>query len=184
MLRPAILICAVLVVLPQITQGQISRDGKRNVFFEDTPISQPAPIPRNVLTLLLQTDAGKQGADFTSGLVANGRCDAQACDPANLFRAANVHLGGSDEGDLVVIGICPMCGAGQGWFWVVLSAYSNPRVVLFAPGNSLELLTSRTQGMRDVRSRWWGASQKSETTYHFDGVEYKKWNKKRSENTP
>lgn len=180
----ALFLFVLLAPVPHFAQQPTRRPDKPNVFFEDTPVSQPASITEHVLTLLLQTDAGKQGADFSNGLVADGRCGPQACNPGNLFRAAEVHLDGSDERDLVVIGVCPMCGAGEGWFWVVRSAYSNPRVGLFAPGNSLELLTSRTKGMRDVRSRWWGASQKSETIYHFDGSNYKQWKEKRAENIP
>ena len=184
MQKTALFVFILLATTPHFGQQSTRRSDKPNVFFEDTQIAPPASIPENVVSLLLQTDVGKQGADFTAGLVANGRCEAQACDPANLFRAAAVHLDGSSETDLVVIGVCPMCGAGLGWFWVVRSAYSDPKVVLFAPGTSLELLDSRTRGMRDVRSEWLGASQRSETIYHFDGSNYKQWKEIHAENTP
>lgn len=118
MQKTALFVFILLATTPHFGQQSTRRSDKPNVFFEDTQIAPPASIPENVVSLLLQTDVGKQGADFTAGLVANGRCEAQACNPANLFRAATVHLDGSNEKDLVAIGVCPMCGvwAGSGSF--------------------------------------------------------------------
>jgi hypothetical protein len=184
MRKTALFFLILLATVALFGQQSPRRPDKPNVFFEDTQIAAPAAISENVVSLLLETDAGKQGADFIAGLVANGRCEAQACNPASLFRAAVVHLVSPNERDLVVIGVCPMCGAGLGWFWVVRSAYTDPKVVLFAPGTSLELLESRTGGMRDVRSEWLGASQRSEAIYHFDGSNYKLWKETSAENAP
>jgi len=42
--------------------------------------------------------------------------------------------------------------ADNGWFWLVSSARKNPRVVLFAGGNALEIMDSKTKGYRDIES--------------------------------
>jgi hypothetical protein len=154
------------------------------MFREDSPISHPASIPDSVLNMLLQTDAGKEGLEFSRNCVAAHRCDSKWSDPANLFRAAEVCLDGSDDVDLIVIGVCPMCGADNGWFWVVRSPHKNPSVVLWAGGNSLEVLGSRTHGIRDVRSLWSSPSETDETIYHFNGSKYKQWKKTSRENLP
>jgi len=155
---------------------------KQSVFFEDIPFSHPVSIPDDVLKILLQTEAGKEGMEFSKNCVAAHRCNSKFSDPASLFRAAEVQLDGPNEVGLIVIGVCPMCGADNGWFWLVRSPYNNPLVVLWAGGNSLELLDSRTHGLRDVRSVWSSPSETVEKSYHFDGSEYKQWKKQSREN--
>jgi len=75
-----------------------------------------------------------------------------------------------------------MSGADEGWFWLLRSVHKNPKIVLFATGNSLDLMESRTLGYRDIRSVWSSASDTHQTVYHFDGNEYKLWTEKWTEN--
>ena len=73
------------------------------------------------------------------------------------------------------MGFFPMSGADNTWFWVVRSAHRDPEVVLFAGGNSLEVLASRTNGYHDIRTDWASAAATSTTVYKFDGKSYKLW---------
>ena len=144
-------------------------DGQ-TTFREDEPFQHPAPLTNPTLKVLLETEQAQQVYD------------PERDHPEQLFRAAEVHLCRPDEVDLIVIGIPPMSGAENGWIWLVRSARKSPQVVLFAGGNSLQLMNSRTAGCRDVRSVFSTASETRNTTYHFDGKDYKVWTEKWMEN--
>jgi len=147
---------------------------EQTTFTEDGPVQHTISLPPEVLELLLKTEAGKQGMDFAG--------DSLEEHPAQMFRAAQVSLKDRNEVDAVVIGVCPMCGADQGWFWVVRSVYKNPKVVLFTGGNSLALLRSETNGYPNIRSILSLASQTRNSVYRFDGQQYKLWKEKWTEN--
>src|SRR6185312_4777591 len=112
---------------------------EQTLFREDKPLQHPVPVSQDVLRVLLERDEVKQGLDFSS--------DSERNNPTQLFRAAEVYLSSSDEVGLVVIGIPPMTGADNDWFWVVRSPRHNPSVVLFSGGDYLQLLNSGTNGL-------------------------------------
>jgi|SRR6185312_1505817 hypothetical protein len=147
---------------------------EQTLFREDKPLQHPVPVSQDVLRVLLERDEVKQGLDFSS--------DSERNNPTQLFRAAEVYLSSSDEVGLVVIGIPPMTGADNDWFWVVRSPRHNPSVVLFSGGDYLQLLNSGTNGLRDIRRLFSTASETRETIYKFDGTRYKiakdKWTEK------
>jgi hypothetical protein len=80
------------------------------------------------------------------------------------------------------MGIFPMSGADNTWFWVVRSAHKDPKAVLFAGGNSVEMMTRRTNGYRDIRSAWSSAATTIVCIYKFDGTEYKRRSSKTTNN--
>jgi hypothetical protein len=151
-------------------RGQTQQDS----FSENGPFQNPAPISEDVLKALLQTDAAKQGLDLAN--------KSQKADPAQLFRAAEVHLNHAGQVDLVVVGVCPMCGADNAWFWIVGSAAKNPRVILVAGGTELQLLNSTSKGYRDLQSVWSSPSETETTTYHFNGTRYELRKRKSTRN--
>lgn len=65
---------------------------------------------------------------------------------------------------------------------MVRSASKNPKIVLFASGNSLEVMSGRTNGYRNIRSRGSTASLLKTSVYHLDGNKYKLWKETREEN--
>ena len=135
-------------------------------FSADESLQFPASLSPEILAVLLKTRQAGEGLEFAS--------DRERADPAQLFRATEVHLSSSEGVDLVVLGIPPMSGADNDWFWIVHSSpHSAPRVLLFAGGYSLELLNNRTHGYPDIRSSWSSASETEETTYRFNGKKYK-----------
>jgi hypothetical protein len=134
-------------------------------FAEDQEIEHPVPLPPSVLRLLLRDNFIKEAFDSAD--------ESDRKDPSRILRAGEIHLADLDEVDMVVIGYSPMAGADSAWFWVVRSANRNPQLVLAASGNAISFQDSRTLGFRDVVTVRASASQSSETTYRFDGAEYK-----------
>jgi hypothetical protein len=152
-----------------------SNAADQNSFSEDGAVQNPVALSPEVLKVLLATDSARQGLELAS--------QSQKANPAQLFRAAEVHLTGS-ETDLVVIGVCPMCGADNGWFWVVESAATTPKVILAAGGTTLEVLTSSSKGHRDIQSVWSSPSQTDTILYRFSGAQYEIHKRKTTKNLP
>jgi hypothetical protein len=139
-------------------------------FSEDDPagaLRNQEPLPAEVLKILLQQKEVRDGLRSAS--------PAEQDNPAKLFRASRVHLSGLKETDWVVMGVGPMSGADNSWFWLVRSQEGGATVVCFAGGNSLLLRNSRTNGFRDVESDWSSAAETEITDYHFDGTQYREW---------
>jgi|GEM_PF-2395047 len=90
-----------------------------------------------------------------------------------MFATVQVDLGPLDEKSYVVLGGGMYTGADCHWFWIVRVRESNAQVLLFVPGLTLELLRSRTHGLRNIRERWSGNSGSVTRIYHFDGSRYK-----------
>jgi hypothetical protein len=126
-----------------------------------------APLPQNVVKLLLKDQMVMDSMERVS--------DAEKREPAQLFRAAEVHLFSPNETDLFIVGNFPIAGADNGWFWVVRSPRKNPRIVLFATGYALELLGSRTNGYRDIRSTWSNPNGTETRIYKFNRARYRLW---------
>jgi len=168
---------AALVVLLLLGQpGLGAAPADQNSFSEAGPLENPVPLAPEVLKVLLETDAAKEGLAYATA--------AQRANPAQLFRAAQVHLSQADEVNLVVIGICPMCGADNAWFWVIGSATKNPRIILVAGGKELQLLDSSSKGYRDIQSVWSSPSETDTSLYHFNGVQYELRKRKSTRNHP
>lgn len=152
-----------------VAQGQTAVASEQTSFSENAPVQHPVALSPGVLKVLFETDQARQVLNFAS--------DAAQDDPARLFRAAEVHLSGSDEVDLVVVGVPPMSAPDSSWFWVIRATRNGPRVVLFTSANSLNVAESTTNGCRDIVATSSSATETQETTYHFDGKSYKGWKK-------
>ena len=137
------------------------------VFREDEPFEHAVSLPPEVLRALLETKEVKESLRTAK---------QQPSNPSQLFRAAEIHLGGLDEVDLVIQGISPLTSGGDNsWFWVVLSAHSAPKVPVWCGGNSLEVMAKRTKGYRNIVCSWSSASLSQISEYHFDGEKYVLW---------
>jgi len=165
----------IMIAVPSSVHGQKPQPSReQTTFSEQDPIQELVALPRGVLGILLRTKEVRDELRVAS--------DLERRNPVQLFRASEVHLEGSDEVDLVVAGVVPMSGADNDWYWVVLSPHTNPRIVLFAGCNTLELLGAKTNGYRNIRTSWSSASQTVVRSYRFDGKEYKLWKEKSSKN--
>jgi len=163
-----------LILIAIAFQGQTSPPAPKEqvAFLSEDSFPPSAPIPQKVLTILLKEQAVRESIVRAS--------DADKRDPVHLFRAAEVHLFSPNEIDLFIVGNVPIAGADNGWFWVVRSAHKDPKVVLFATGYALELLHSRTNGYRDIRSTWSNPNGTETRIYKFNLEMYKlskeRWN--------
>jgi hypothetical protein len=141
---------------------------EQTVFHEYEKFQHTVPLPPKALEALLRTKEVKRALEFASL--------EQRDDPSGLFQAAEVHLSGSDEVDLVVEGFPPVSGADNTWFWVLVSAHTVPRVVLWTGGDSLEVLASRANGYKDIMCSWSSSSgDTTEWKYRFNGKRYFLW---------
>jgi len=148
-------------------QGRTSlpvHDEHISIWSEDN-FPNPVPVPRPVLILLLQDKTVKDSMDRAT--------ESERKNPAQLFRAAEIHLRSANEIDLLVVGMTPIQGADNSWFWVVRSAYKNPMIVLFTTGYSVEVMPSRTNGYRNLLSAWSNPNGTETRIYKFDGARYK-----------
>jgi hypothetical protein len=157
-----------------LAQGQTAEPAKpapeETSFDENETPRHTVSLSPDVLKVLLQTKEAKEAWGDLS--------KEQQKNPAQLFVAAEVHLSKPDQVDLVVRGIFPFSGADNSWFWIVSSVNNVPKVVLWTGALSLEMMNSRANGYRNIRS-YWGSSGAEETKeFHFNGEEYKLWKSK------
>ncbi|MGA3323503.1 MAG: hypothetical protein ABSF45_03465 [Terriglobia bacterium] len=145
---------------------------EQTIFYEGKPFKYPVPLSPAVLNVLVKTVENQR----EMGIEDNSRVRS---NPAKLFRATEVHLDGLNEIDLVIIGLPPMRGVDTGWFWLVRSTPNNPKILLWATGNSIQVMDSKTNGYCDISSAWASASETLDKVYHFDGKEYMLWKEKR-----
>jgi hypothetical protein len=138
---------------------------EQTVFDENNSIQRPVPLPPGALKALLQRKEIKDNLREIA--------DSDRNNLTQFFSAAEVYLSDGDQTDLVVMGKSPMSGADNTWFWVIRLARKAPFVVLFAGGNSLEVLGTRTNGRRDISSKWSNPNGTQTRIYQFDGVRYR-----------
>jgi hypothetical protein len=161
--RKLMIVCAMAITITGY--GQASKPvPEQKMFSRNTRVDHQVPVPPDVLKLLLSTREGKEGMSRAS--------DAQKQNPAQLFRAAEVHLHGADEADLVIEGISPMANGDHDWFWVVQPAGKKPRIALFAGGNSLEIQDTKSNAYHDISSVWNYSRETLTTFYKFNGRKY------------
>lgn len=164
------------LALSTVAQGQGTAPAReQTVFHEYEPFQHDVPLPPKVLHALLRTKEAKEALESAR--------EDQRNNPSQLFQAAEVHLRGLDEVDLVVQGFPPVSGADNTWFWIVLSARSTPKIALWTGGDSLEVMASRTNGYRNISCSWSSASGYTRKwKYHFNGEKYLLWKKTESKN--
>lgn len=150
-------------------------DHDQPIFAEDDErFDNSVSIPQGVLRVLLGTEDAKEALEFAN--------DRERKNVSQLFRAAEIHLAQSHETALLVLGVPPMCGVDNAWFWIVLSPRIRPKLVLFAGGNSVELMNTRSSGYADIRSRWSSPQETCTRVYRFNGRSYRLWKKRCTQN--
>ena len=146
-------------------QAQASKPAAEQArFSKKLQMERPVAIPADVLKLLLSSKEGKEGMVRAT--------DAQKQNPAQMFRASEIHLRAADETDLIIEGISPMASGDHEWFWIVRPAGKKPKIALFAGGSSLEVQDSRTNSYRDINSVWSSPKETLVSIYKFDGKKY------------
>jgi hypothetical protein len=93
--------------------------------------------------------------------------------PEDWFTASEVHLSGSTEVDLVVMGARLARGAYTSTFWVLRKSAHGYRVVLRDNAHDLELQKARTNGLHNILTAIITLRYGSTAEYEFDGNKYR-----------
>lgn len=136
---------------------------QQNVFGLDGSFDSPDPLPSDVVKVLISS---RQAWQVREWMRAKHDSDA-----SSYFLAKEIHLATPGETDYVVLGRIP--GADCVYFWVIHSERGRPRVVLFDSTLSLELLTSRTNGLSDIQSVWQSPNETCTKIFHYNGKRYR-----------
>ena len=139
---------------------------EQTTFSDSDSVKAPVAVPPAVANLILADLA----EDDMYGPTQAGK------DADELFAGSEIHLGPANEIYLVVIGVCPVCGGDNDWFWIIRSPYKNPKIIGSGGGLGFAFLTTKTQGYRDLESDWASAAGLwKKDVYRFKGSEYKLW---------
>jgi hypothetical protein len=134
---------------------------------EDKGVRQPVAIPDDVRMVLAKDE-------YVGSLLEQKKLTAQKL-PAAWFSAAQVHLGGHHEEDLVVMGEGPVMGADGTTFWVFAPGRSGYQLALKVATHTLVVKDERTQGLRELEARSAPAAEVFRVSYRYDGVQYKSY---------
>lgn len=162
--------------MPKTSRKEVRPAFEQTLFSEAYPIEHPVPLSSNILRTLLATKVAKSGLNYAS--------DSDTVDSAKLFEASEIHLGRPDEVDLIVMGVPPMRGADNTWFWVIRSAHNNPKIVLWAGCDLIEVTNDRANSLKNIRTVWSDASDTYTAVYQFDGTQYKLKSSKSEQRSP
>jgi hypothetical protein len=153
-------------------QNATPTPGEHTWFTESERFEHPVLMPPNVFEVLRRRKEVAGTLDYVGG---------RQPKPSG-FEATTLHIGNSDD-DLLVRGIPPVSGADNVWYWLVLRTQSeSPKVVLWCAADSLEVMTTLTNGYKDIVCSWSSPSDTTEWKYHFNGNRYVLWKKVESEN--
>jgi len=161
--------------MAQTSKGTAPNQAEQSKFgieLEAEPVQRPVELPRAAL------DALSEDKRVASCLTRNGLSAKEL--PANWFIASEIHLDGPNEVDLVVLpgGRIPdtaageisqnacLVGANTAQMWVLRKTQIGFQLILSQIGLGMNVLSTRTNGLRDI-------SVGAEVGGYGDGIEYK-----------
>lgn len=146
--------------------GQHSSPPEQTRFGVEIEVKQPAPIPAEILESLREDPRNRT-------CLEEGQSEASI--DASWFVGSIVHLNGRSGNDLIVMPQNPcLLGANLGPFWIYRETAKGYRLVLAVDALVLELLSRRTNGLRDIVTSRATASAVSRRTYSFNGSRYER----------
>ncbi|MEI9974287.1 MAG: hypothetical protein WDO73_20900 [Ignavibacteriota bacterium] len=92
--------------------------------------------------------------------------------PRSWFGASVVHLAGSRESDVVLIGKGPLEGANVTQYWVLRPTSHGWEVLLQATALGLSVKNRRLNGYRDIETAATTSAQVTTVSFRFDGHRY------------
>jgi hypothetical protein len=140
---------------------------------DEPRVRNPIPVPDVVVEALKTEETVK------SCLQYNPLEPGQTL--SSWFIASAIHLDGPKESDVVVVpsfsgqeSMCFQSASGVGLFWIFRKNSERYELVLKTYGNGLEILKSKTNGYRNIRTGTIGEAGKelTELVFHFDGTHY------------
>jgi hypothetical protein len=174
-----------VLCLPQVLTAQHAKPKEQKeqsdfgIELEAVPIQRPVTLRRAAL------DALSKDASVASCLENEGLSSKEL--PANWFVASEIHLDGANESDLVVLpgGRLPdtpkgeispnacFLGANTAQMWVLRNTQRGFKLVLSQIGLGMSVLTTRTNGLRDIEVGAAVGGYDDSVDYKFDGESYK-----------
>ena len=132
---------------------------------EDDTVKSPISIPEEAWSVLRKDTS-------VLDVLADQNLSAEQL-PKSWFTASAVHLSGSNERDLVVMGKGPLQGANVTTFWVFAQRPEGLRLVLNAPAHDLVIKPMRWNGYKTIEIASATAVRLSKVTFRFDGNQYR-----------
>ena len=146
--------------------GQHSSPPEQTRFGVETEVKRPAPIPAEIVESLREDRRNRT-------CLEEGQSAARI--DASWFVGSIVNLNGRSGNDLIVKPQNPcLLGANLGPFWIYRETANGYRLVLAVDALALELLSRRTNGLRDIVASAATASTVSRRTYSFNGSRYER----------
>ncbi|HEY2858415.1 MAG TPA: hypothetical protein VGJ21_08365 [Terracidiphilus sp.] len=131
---------------------------------EDEEVKKPVAVPDDVLSLLIADDLVREAMEDSEPPVK--------VPPQGWFSASRIHLGATEEEDLIIEARGPLVGANIDTFWIILRTPKRPVLVLTASAHDLMVKKSRSNGYRDIELFSATAVECSTTVLKFDGKKY------------
>jgi len=158
---------ALAIAIGQRAEGQTPAkvpQGEQMRFGLEEPLEQPAPIPEDVLEIL------RRDSDVRTCEIEGGSRDAIL---ATWYEASQIHLDGPNEIDLIIKAknAC-LWGPNINPFWIFRGTRNSHRLVLSTIALGLQVLKTKTNGLRDVRGGAIVRLKPNYVTYKFDGRTY------------
>jgi len=174
-------LCAPHLLIAQTSKHTLANQVEQSDFSidSDEPMQRPAELPRTALDALSE-DKRVAGCLNENGLSAKELL-------SNWFVASQIHLDGPNEVDLVVLpgGRIPgtpagevspnacLVGANTAQMWVLRQTQTGFQVVLSQMGLGMNVLSTRTNGLRNIQvGAVVGMAYNNTTEYRFDGKQY------------
>jgi hypothetical protein len=175
------LVAVFMLALVPLGQAQVSdsfiKDEQSRFAVEEIPgeprVKHPIPIPGVAVETLLADQGVK------SCLKDNPLQTGQSL--SSWFVGSSIHLDGPKEMDVVVVpsfrgeeSMCFQTPAGIGLFWVFRQNGRRYELVLRTWAGGLQILTSKTNGYRNVRTGTLGQAGRvlANAAFQFDGSRY------------
>jgi hypothetical protein len=155
-------ISGLLFLLISLSTQGAAQSKDSTLFYAENLASFQAPIPRAALKALMKRREVREALQYSG-----------SAKPSDLFHAASVHLHLAEQSDLMVVGQYPVSGADNAWFWLITSANTHPKVVLWSGCNTIEILRSSTVGYRNIVTHAATAAITIREVFHFDGSTYR-----------
>ena len=134
---------------------------------EDNGVHEPVAIPDEIKMVLAKDE-------YVANLLDQKKLTAQKL-PAAWFSAAEVHLAGHKEDDLIVMGEGPVRGADGTTFWVFCATPHGYVQALKVSTHTLLVKDLRTKGAKEIEAQTASASEVFSVAYRFDGLQYRSY---------
>ena len=168
---------AIVLLLALMSNGRVAAQAKltssslqTQFSAEDTGVEKPVVIPEEVMVILRQ-DEGVRNALKYENVPADK-------PPASWFSASEVHLRGSAQDDLVVLGEGDLRGANVITFWIFRDTDHGHELVLMAHAHDLIVRKNRWNEYREIEISGETAEEFTSVLFRFDGKRYAEYREK------